>query len=173
MTKEEPGKNRKMQEAAAAMGSVIVPLGGDQDKGDSVIQKDPNVELTKIQLQMGMAVPPYEGVLLQVTPFDHPIQTISIIKDLTMLDFYRSFGLPEDVYNSLKGFSFLDEKGIPQIRNTGFNGFMRARMGLLYPGIEGMEFHPREQIMKGTARRDQEKKERKWYQKLLGIGGEQ
>lgn len=170
--KSEDAQKRRTQEAAMNLGAapnIIVPIGSDDDRGDSVLRKDPNVELTKIQLQMGLAVPPYEGTILQVTPFDHPIQTMSIISDLTMLEWMKALGLPKNVYELLKGESYMDEKGGIHIMNTGFFGFMRARMGLLYPGLDGMMFHPREQILRGTRKdKDEKKAQAGWVKRLLG-----
>jgi len=169
----EQKQAEKLREAAAAIPSMgIIPVGNNDDTGDSVLHKDPNVELTKIQMEMGMAYPPYEGLLLEVTNFDHPMQAISVIKDMTELEFMRSLGLPEAMFKFLKGESILDDKGNYKVAASGFNGHMRGRMGLVYPGIDGMMFHPREQIFRNS-RPAQNKKEgsKSLIQRIMG-GGE-
>ncbi len=155
------------------MDGMFTPGGGDDDKGDSIMQKDPNVELRREFAKMAAGIPPYEGVILQTTNLDHPVQSMSLIKDLTELDTMRALGMSEELYNILKGTSYIDEKGHPHIRTSGFLGHARARQGLLYPGIEGMLFHPREQMLRDTRPGAREKTNpTSWLKRKLGMGGE-
>jgi len=166
-------KEERLKQAAEAMPPMqIMPIGNNDDTGDSVLHKDPNTELTKTQMEMGSAYPPYEGLLPQVTNFDHPMQVMSIIKDMTELDIMRSLGLPESMYVAFKGESTIDAKGNWKVPATGFNGIMRGRMGLVYPGIEGMEFHIREQIFRNSRSADTKKnnKGKSLYDRIMGNG---
>ena len=173
MALSEKAKEARLKEASAALPQMaIIPMGNDGDQGDAVLRKDPNTELTRIQMEMMMAYPPYEGLLLETTNFDHPMQVMSVIKDATELDLMRALGLPDTMFKFLKGESGLDEVGNIKVAQTGFNGIMRGRMGLVYPGVDGMMFHPREQIARGTrpSQGKDSKSNKSILQRIMGGG---
>jgi len=170
---EKARKEKEAQAKAALPPTMTISTESGTGSSDAIINKDPHTELTRTQMELGTAYGDYEGLLPQVTNFDHPMQAMSIDKDMTELDFMRALGLPEEMYNIMKGKSKKNQDGTWDIRATGFNGLMRARMGLVYPGIEGMEFHPREQVFRST-RTEQSKKDtqKSLWQRITGTGGE-
>jgi len=169
----ETDKIKKAAEIVAAGGIGITPLRpGTDETGDEVQQKNPMVELRRDTIMMALGIPPFEGVIAQVTNFDHPIQPLMVIKDLTELEFMRSLGLPASIYAALKGESFLGEDGKVNIRLSGFTGILRGRQGMVYPGDAGFDFHTKTQILNPQPKSIAEKnKDKSWLARLNPFGG--
>lgn len=170
----ENEKIRNAAEIVAAGGIGITPLRpGTDETGDEVQQKNPMVELRRDTIMMALGIPPFEGVIAQVTNFDHPIQPLMVIKDLTELEFMRSLGLPASIYAALKGESFLGDDGKVNIRLSGFTGILRGRQGMVYPGDAGFDFHTKTQILNPQPKGgiEEKNKGKGWLARLNPFGG--
>ena len=125
--------------------------------------KDPNVEFLKQMAEMGLAAGDYKDLLLQVTNFDHPIQAQCIAKDGVQLEWMRQAGMPKAIYEIIHG----KDKSF-----SGYFGILRARQGILYPGPQGFEAHPRMQLFNsilGRRRGDTEKGRSSLGEKLSSL----
>ena len=74
------------------------------EKGDEKFSvPDPNVELNRDLAQLAMGYGEYEDILPSVTNFDHPVQASTVAVDLTELEMMRAMGLPQNIYQIIKG----------------------------------------------------------------------
>lgn len=140
----ETSKANAQAELAAFLSdeSALKQIQGAED--DLFHLDDPNVELNREMVKMGLAVDEYIDLLPQVTNLDHPAHARGLAKDMTELEIMRMLGLPQQVYSTIHG------------RNnslSGFFGHLKARMGIVYPGV-GMEIHPRGQLFGGLGKKE-------------------
>lgn len=126
------------------------------DAGSDMVElKDPKIELDREIVKMGLAVGEYIDMLPQVTNLDHPQHAKGLAHDMTELEIMRMLGLPEHIYNTVHG----REKAL-----SGFFGHLKARMGIVYPGI-AVDLHPRGQLF-GSLTKDKTRKEDSLMQRL-------
>lgn len=169
VTETEPEVTESMQDKMAREVGSVKPLAvaaipiQNSDDGTGVERKDPRVELMREQSQMAMGYGKFEALLMGTTNLDHPVQANSLIHDMTELELFRVFGLPEAVYNIVSG------KGM---RSSGFFGFMRVRQAILYPPPDGIFIHPRMLLFSSQKKDKDELKpsQRGFLSRMLGGG---
>ena len=125
-----------------AIANIISEFDGkipqvQDDEGVEIL--DPNVELQRGMIEMGMATGEYKDLILQVTNLDNPIQAISLAQDGLQLEYLRAAGMPGQIYEIISG---------RNMSMSGFFGFLRGRQGVLYPGPQGFDAHPRMQLFR-------------------------
>ena len=116
---------------------------------DSVEQKDPRVELVRDISHMALATGNFKDLIFQTTNLDHPVHAMSVVHDGTEIEMLRSMGLSKTLYDVYIGID------TPM---SGLAGHMKARMGILYPGI-GQDLHPRALLGAGISGAPKESKQ--------------
>lgn len=118
---------------------------------DDVEQKDQRVELVRDIAQMVTATGQFKELIFQVTNLDHPVHAMSVVHDGTEIEILRSMGLSKILYDTYIGID------TPM---SGLGGHMKARMGIMYPGI-GADSHPRNILGAGISGAPRESKQSK------------
>lgn len=116
---------------------------------DTVEQKDQRVELVRDISHMALATGKFKDLIFQVTNLDHPVHAMSVVHDGTEIEMLRSMGLSKPLYDVYIGIN------TPM---SGLAGHMKARMGMLYPGI-AQDLHPRAILGAGISGAPRESKQ--------------
>jgi len=140
----ESAASRSAMELAAFMKDPDVFKDLQKSSEDLFRLDDPNVELNREMVKMGLAVGEYIDMLPQVTNLDHPVHAKGLSHDMTELEIMRMLGLSSSVYAAVLG----RDKPL-----SGFFGHLKARMGIVYPGF-GVEIHPRAQLFGCMGKKD-------------------
>lgn len=126
--------------------------------------KDPHVELTRETIKMAMGYGEFKGLLPQVTNLDHPLQAASLAKSASLIEIMRAMGMPKPIYEIIMGHT--DNTFI-----SGIDGFLRARMAVIYPGLLGSEMHPRKQLFGGITASKEAQQKRGITSKIMSMFG--
>lgn len=116
---------------------------------DTVEQKDQRVELVRDISHMALATGKFKDLIFQTTNLDHPVHAMSVVHDGTEIELLRAMGLSDQLYRIFIGI---------ETPMSGLAGHMRARMGMLYPGI-AQDLHPRAILGAGISGAPRESKQ--------------
>jgi hypothetical protein len=149
-SKDEVQSISKIEQVKQAIMFAHATAGAPEIAEDeSIDQKDPRVELVRDISHMALATGQFKELVFQVTNFDHPIHAMSVVHDGTEIELLRSMGLSKNLYDTFIGINK------PM---SGLAGHMRARMGILYPGM-GQDLHPRALLGMGISGAPRESKQ--------------
>lgn len=155
---DDSNSNSKLNQVKQAIAEQVAidstiktasPLEVTED--DVVEQKDQRVELVRDIAHMVTATGQFKDLVFQVTNLDHPVHAMSVVHDGTEIEILRSMGLSKTLYDTYIGIN------TPM---SGLAGHMKARMGILYPGM-GADLHPRSILGAGISGAPRESKQSK------------